>query len=264
MAPTARPRFKCACSLITAAAAVSSVASCVPARDLQEYSASSGGGGANGVSAPSVPAPNDAAVIGNGELPLPPGPGPDTNQTADAGVDHDPSSPPGGEPDAATEPPVADAATGAPSACATQELLGPNGHCYFLDANPLGWDLARSACQQRGAGWDLVSVRSAADSEFLGAALTFEAWLGASDGASEGTWVWVVDNQPFWLGTGANGSALGGAYANWNATEPNGATTTNCARALPRSFGSPNPNAPWADLACDAALGAICEAYPVL
>jgi hypothetical protein len=151
----------------------------------------------------------------------------------------------------------------ASSACAPEELLGANGHCYFFEQQTLSWDAARSACQERGRGWDLSSVRSAADSEFLGDALAFEAWIGASDIASEGTWVWVVDGQPFWSGVATNGNALGGSYVNWNATEPNGATTTNCARALPRSFGSLNLDAPWADLGCAELLGSICEAYPV-
>jgi hypothetical protein len=146
--------------------------------------------------------------------------------------------------------------------CAADERLGPDDRCYFFDATLASWATARTACQARGAAWDLVVVRTAALSVFLGDELTFEAWLGATDAASEGQWLWVGDLLPFWTGNGATGSASGGAYANWNPTEPNGGAATNCARALPRSLGSANPNAPWADLDCATPLGAVCESGP--
>jgi lectin-like protein len=235
---------------------------CLPTRDLDEYGAS-----------PELSAAG-ASSAGSGGMGLPPS----GSALGSGGGSGEPvlTAPPldatggGGQGDAlgsevddivdagAT---VLDAA--ASSACAAGERLGANNHCYFFDARAATWDLARSACQQRGAGWDLVSVRSAADSTFIGEVLAFEAWIGAHDNAAEGTWVWAVDNQPFWQGTGATGSAVAGAYSNWNATEPNGGNTTNCARALPASFGSPVPDAPWADLPCSTAVGAICEAYPI-
>lgn len=101
-------------------------------------------------------------------------------------------------------------------------------------------------------------MRSADASAFLGDALTFEGWLLASDVASEGTWVWLDDGSAFWQG-GSTGTPIAGAYSNWNATEPNGGNTTNCMRALPRSAGSANPDAPWADLACAELRGGICQ-----
>jgi hypothetical protein len=152
---------------------------------------------------------------------------------------------------------------GQPAAlCASDELLGPEDRCYFFDATLASWATARAACQARGAGWDLARVRLAEQSAFLADALTFEAWIGATDAASEGQWLWVGDTGPFWIGNGATGSANAGAYTNWNATEPNGATATNCARALPRSIGGPTSNAPWADLDCATALGFVCESGP--
>jgi hypothetical protein len=103
-------------------------------------------------------------------------------------------------------------------------------------------------------------VRSAADTAFLADAMTFEAWIGATDADDEGTWIWIADGQTFWVGNGTTGAPVAGAYTNWNATEPNGSNTTNCARALPPSFA---PNAIWADLACSSLRGAICEQFPV-
>ena len=162
-------------------------------------------------------------------------------------------------PDASTPTTPGDA--GSPPACAADELEGPNGHCYFFDARTVSWLVARFACLARGTGWDLASVRSATDTTFLADQLAFEAWIGASDGVTEGTWVWVVDGQPFWLGDGATGSAVAGAYVNWSSTEPNGGANSNCARAVPLPSGSPNPDARWADLACNQARGSICEAF---
>jgi hypothetical protein len=154
--------------------------------------------------------------------------------------------------------PFPDAAPTTPTPCAVGELEGPDGSCFFLDATARTFFAARNACQARGSGWDLASVRSAEVSALLGAELGFEAWLVASDVASEGVWLWLDDGSTFWQG-GATGAPIDGAYANWNATEPNGGTTTNCLRALPRSAGSANPDAPWADLACSALRGGICK-----
>jgi hypothetical protein len=255
--PVASPSRASAVTRVTLALAVSAAPSCVPSNDLDTYrsapgeatplepGAPSAGAGASGASGESPPGVGGAAAAsgngdsvgsGNGEGELP-------SSLSDAG------------------PPPAQGNAASASTCASDELTGPNGHCYFFQTSTLPWDAARSACLARGAGWDLVSVRSAADSAFLGDTLTFEAWLGASDAASEGTWVWVVDNQPFWVGSGATGNAVGGAYVNWNSDEPNG-LTPDCARALPRSFGSMNPDAPWADLGCELLLGAVCELYP--
>jgi hypothetical protein len=277
--PVASPPRASAVTPITLALAMSAAVSCVPSNDLDTYHSAAGettdalplepgalaSGGAAGGSA--------SVSGGSGELPPtpsldPPVPGvgsaTGSSSNGDAGGSGAGSG--GGEPllslpDAGPSPPPADAASA--STCAAEELTGPNGHCYFFQSIPLAWDAARSACLGRGTGWDLVSVRSAADSAFLGDTLTFEAWLGASDAASEGTWLWVVDDQPFWVGSGATGNAVAGAYVNWNTDEPNG-VTPDCARALPRSFGSLNPDAPWADLGCELLLGAICERYPAL
>lgn len=155
----------------------------------------------------------------------------------------------------------ADAAVEGP--CAAGELLGPDDHCHFIEAVALSWDAARERCRARGASWDLGVVRSLEESRFVAAEITAEAWLGASDAASEGSWSWVTDSAPFWTGAGT-GAPVAGAYTNWNATEPNGGITTNCARALPNAFGSPTPNAPWADLPCAQLRASICEDHGVV
>lgn len=160
-------------------------------------------------------------------------------------------------------PVPAPADAGVQGPCAAGELLGPDDHCHFIETVLLSWDAARARCQMRGAGWDLGVVRTAEESTFLAAAIGAEVWLGAADTASEGSWSWVTDTTPFWTG-GAMGAAVGGAYTNWNVTEPNGGVTTNCVRALPDTFGSPVSGAPWADLPCTQLRGSLCEDHGVV
>lgn len=239
---------------------------CLPSGDLDSYAR----GAENGSETPS----------GDGELPLSPpadpgatpGPGTGGDETDPSVLAPSDPAPDGeqtnnsngmtGSLDAGTTPlPVpADAAVAGP--CAAGEVFGPDDHCQFIEAVALTWDAARASCRARGAGWDLGVVRSAAESTFLASQITAEVWLGATDTAGEGSWSWVTDAAPFWTGAGT-GAAVGGAYTNWNVTEPNGGVTTNCARALPDAFGSPVAGAPWADLPCAQLRASVCEDHGV-
>lgn len=239
-----------------------SAVACTPLRDLDEYSRQIGEREAGAANAgeidglePREPDSGAATAERPGAVMLSPGTMQGDSAQAPDRSDADTD---------AGDPEVREAGAPLPSdaggACDPGELVGPDGHCYFLEASLLSWSAARSLCQERGPGWDLASVRSAAENEFLGGLLTLEAWIGASDAEAETTWVWVNDDVAFWSGTAEAGSAVGGAYVNWNPTEPNGGTATNCARALPSPEGSTS-DAPWADLACDQTLGAVCERY---
>ena len=251
MATLPRPRLPPVPGLLSAAALIAAGA-CVPSQPLGDYgrdrasaAGSAGAAGAGGASAglagaggrePGATSPEPAGLADGG------------------GADAD------AEPGDSAAPPGLDAALVGP--CAAGELLGPDERCYFIDASVASWAAARTTCQARGAGWDLARVRSAAQSAFLAGVLSVEGWIGASDAANESQWLWVGDAQPFWIGNGTTGAASGGAYVNWNATEPNGGTATNCARALPRTAQNPDWNAPWADLDCATQLAAICESGP--
>ena len=140
--------------------------------------------------------------------------------------------------------------------CGVGQSLGPNGRCFVLQGALLSWSDARASCQALGQGWDLTSIRSAEVDQFLAGLITTEAWIGASDAALEGTWSWVDDGSAFWTGNSPDGMAVGGAYAHWNATEPNGGVNTNCARIVP-SVGNA-----WADLDCGSLLAALCQGPP--
>jgi hypothetical protein len=251
------------------AAAMSCAASCLPSNDLSEYSATPPASSVDDATGaldppPSMDAPSGAGAAGAAsDSPAPIRPGSGTGGPSGAGgtsgTGGAASNGDGPGAGGAGPPPPGDAGL-APSACAAGELQGENEHCYFFDVTATTWLAARVTCRARGAGWDLASVHSAVDAAFLAEHLAFEAWIGATDILDEGTWTWVDDGQPFWVGDGA-GAAFGGAFVNWDGTEPNGGRGSNCARAVPRAADAPNPDARWADLACSQLRGAVCEDF---
>ncbi len=163
---------------------------------------------------------------------------------------------PDADPPDAAAPPAPDAGSEpepepVPLACASDEATGPNGRCYLGIAAALTWDAARVSCQGRGTDWDLASIRSSADSQFIRGLLSGEAWVGGSDTVSEETWAWVSDGFEFWQGEGAAGNALNSAFVNWFEDEPNGSDSSDCLRLLPDST--------WADRECEEPLAYVCE-----
>lgn len=243
--------------------------SCLPLQDLSSYDGASlgaggnapggslggGGGDTNGAGAGLAGSVGSAGATGegpDGETPLVPGNaggGPNDPPcvgsvcSADGGLSFDASAPLPPEPAVDASPPLL--------GCALDEQRGPNGNCYVLAATLLAWPDARAGCQARGSGWDLATVRSADDSAFLLTLFTGEAWLGGSDSTTEGTWAWVTDGAEFWLGDGATGNALNGAFVNWFTDEPNGEDSSDCLRAL--------ATATWADLECTELRSSVCE-----
>ncbi|MEO8177640.1 MAG: C-type lectin domain-containing protein [Deltaproteobacteria bacterium] len=223
--------------------------SCLPASDLASYSSEDRGTGSGLDGTGNVVAAPPVLGSGNGEGT--PTIGLSPNSAADAGSALAGSF--------ARDAGLADAAI--TSGCAAAGL-GPSDNCYLVDTTPHSWSDARASCRALGDGWDLASLRSAQNSAFAAPLLTLEAWIGASDAALEGTWTWVDQGDAFWLGDGM-GSALNGAYANWNSNEPNGAEESDCGRILPAGAAvSPGLTAPWADLSCTELRGALCEGPP--
>jgi len=125
-----------------------------------------------------------------------------------------------------------------------------SGACYALFETKLNWLSARGRCQALGSGWDLASIRSSLDLEVLLPLVTAEMWVGASDRALEGTWLWIDSSSVFWRGSGTSAGAVDGLYSNWNRDEPNGNDPSDCMRIL--------PGAKWADFQCENAIGFIC------
>jgi hypothetical protein len=104
-------------------------------------------------------------------------------------------------------------------------VQGPTGNFYeFVAAPQISWQDARAAALSAsllGQPGYLATVTSSAENSFL-ITLSTLGWLGGSDQAVEGTWVWADGpeaNQIFWTG-GPGGSAPPGVYTNWQPGQP--------------------------------------------
>jgi hypothetical protein len=135
--------------------------------------------------------------------------------------------------------------------CASAAQLGPSGTCYLVISSTETWATGRANCQAKGQGWDLASVRSRADTEFILPLLDEELWIGASDAEREGRWLWIVSGDAFWPEVADAGADAGRVeYTNWNAGEPNNVDGADCLRLL--------TTGKWADLPCSDERGALC------
>lgn len=96
------------------------------------------------------------------------------------------------------------------------ESVGGNGHYYELILATLDWDEARDAAAAssfRGSAGYLATVTSAEEQQFLSTFVNpdaTDAWLGGSDAASEGDWLWVTGPEA--------GDPI--AYTNWQSSPP--------------------------------------------
>ncbi|QQG36423.1 MAG: type I secretion C-terminal target domain-containing protein [Micavibrio aeruginosavorus] len=89
------------------------------------------------------------------------------------------------------------------------------------------WEAANSAATAdliNGVSGHLAHSNSATENSYLDTLSgSSNIWLGGSDGAVNGEWRWIGgpnDGTQFWQGQ-SGGSAVGGAYTNWNTNEPN-------------------------------------------
>lgn len=146
---------------------------------------------------------------------------------------------------------------GAPQCGPGEDVAGKdvagNGVCWFIGTTALSFSDARLGCRARGAGWDLAEPKNARLNAQLEQLIAAETWIGGSDQAVEGTWVWLTDGTRFWKGNGTTGAAVNGAFSNWaGGGEPNGGDASDCMRMLPASGA-------WADLQCDQLRVAACQ-----
>jgi hypothetical protein len=114
------------------------------------------------------------------------------------------------------------------------------GHAYAYCPGPLSWADARIACM--GFGGDLVVIDDQAEQDFLlGQPLVGGPnYIGLSDEAVEGSFVWVDGSVP--------------AFTAWGPGEPNDALEgEDCAQlVVPAGY--------WNDIACATGSAFICEA----
>jgi len=88
------------------------------------------------------------------------------------------------------------------------------GTVFFVCSDIRSWNEARTICTD--AGYDLISIDSAALNDAVQAAIGANSWIGASDSASENRWVWPDGTQ-----FSNDSTPLAGFYANWASGEPN-------------------------------------------
>jgi hypothetical protein len=166
----------------------------------------------------------------------------------------------GGSAGAHTAPPDAaeggmagsgDSVVDAGSGCERDAVRGPGDICYFADPSLSTWADARASCQRRGPGWDLAAPRNATANDFILGLTGYEAWIGGTDVAQEGAWIWVPDGASFFT----VGADAGAEFTAWSSGEPNDYEDSDCLRVL--------TTGDWADWACaDPAFGHVCQRAP--
>ena len=151
--------------------------------------------------------------------------------------------------------PIADTtytATFVTSACAANEVSF-GSHCYRALPTALTYDAALTQCRALGTTWSLVEIASSSENTFVRGLLGgVDRWLGATDRAVEGDFMWQ-SGVVFWSG-GRRGAPVAGRYANFASGEPNNTGGTGAADCLRMSG-----NGRWRDDGCDTSLRPLCE-----
>ena len=170
-----------------------------------------------------------------------------------------------------------------------------DGHTYLVSQTNRTWQAAATYAASRqipGAAGHLAVIESAAENQAVFGQLVANlpaaqfsrtvapdggngsyVWIAANDLAVEGTWVWDGDGSgpgaavPFWQGTGASGSAIGGRYQNFGhyPTPTTQWEPDNAAGGLQDAAGIGLANWPrgfageWNDVRADNALWSVIE-----
>lgn len=134
----------------------------------------------------------------------------------------------------------------------------PSGRCYYIETTPADYTVAQAACAANGG--NLATISSAAEQSAVQAAFSGqgELFIGGSDSASEGNWVWGpgdLESQVFWQGLDT-GSSPNGLYTNWQTGQPNNAGQ-DCLSLHTNTAGT------WYDTGCVVGTigGYMCELY---
>ena len=117
----------------------------------------------------------------------------------------------------------------------------------YISPNKLKWSEARSSCTEYGG--QLAEVESedkmtAIAEAKTSAGFTDALWIGLSDLAKEGTFVWASTGKP-------------AVYTNWLKGEPNGGGNENCGQIWHPSW-TGNGNK-WNDEPCTRTYNFLCE-----
>lgn len=130
--------------------------------------------------------------------------------------------------------------------------------CFFFDPTETERGIARTTCQGRGEGWDLVEVRDMYRAARLHALLPSNgAWIGAYDYTGTGDWRWERFDVTFFRG-GPDGMPAeaflgeGSAYTEWTSAEPDDLGGSRCVVASADG---------WSTVPCDARHAFLCEDF---
>ncbi|WP_210210397.1 tandem-95 repeat protein [Rhodopseudomonas thermotolerans] len=102
--------------------------------------------------------------------------------------------------------------------------LSDNGHIYKFVGTSTSWDAAVSSAASMIAGQSyLATVTSAGEDGLIDSLVGSgnRSYLGASDAATDGTWVWATGPEAGQV-LYAGGLAVNGAYTDWSGTGPSG------------------------------------------
>ena len=131
----------------------------------------------------------------------------------------------------------------------TANYLPSTGHYYEYVSNlGITWTSANTAANSRtyfGLQGYLATLTSQVEADFSGSQASGVGWIGGSDAATEGVWLWVTGPEAgtnFWNGT-AGGSTPNFAF--WNTGEPNQSGDEDYAHITHPNV---NPNGSWNDL----------------
>ena len=163
------------------------------------------------------------------------------------------------------------------NACAaTCEGFALAGHGYMFCSDSVVRDAAAGRCQVEGM--HLAWIETSAENEALVDRITgadvpeaadeeILTYIGGSDAAVEGNWIWrgggaIPDSVQFWQGQAADngGRAVAGAFANWSPTEPNDTDDDEDCAVLSVLGNNNRLPGNWDDRSCDSALSFVCEA----
>lgn len=89
-------------------------------------------------------------------------------------------------------------------------VQNPGNGFYYALTQPMTWHAAEA--QAKTWGGHLVTIRSKAEHDWLWKQFAAEVWIGYSDAAQEGTWVWT--------------SGETSSYTNWASGQPDNAGNT--------------------------------------
>ena len=143
--------------------------------------------------------------------------------------------------------------------CDAPQLYAGTGNRYWSCSSSVSRSTASSFCEGEGAR--LVKIDSSGVNDLVAAlsAVTADGgWTGANDLVTEGDWRWP-DDEAFWSGD-EYGSAVGGAYVNWNSGEPNDHNgSEECSSIYGATNSTSSRRGKWNDASCSGSMPFICE-----